>query len=80
MLSWINTSGNWVLGIVLAVVGFGLIIVAAFDVFRGAKGETKEWGKIIAGLVIGFIGGLFLVIGAPGVVSFFKKGQEIPHQ
>lgn len=80
MTSWINLSGNWVLGLALLIGGIILVIVAIKDLVLNLAPNQKKWGAAAGGLAIGFLGGLLMVWGATGVFTFFKnKGNEIPH-
>lgn len=79
MLNWILNSGNWGLGLLLAAIGIGLIGIAAIDMFKSVKGDTKNWAAFIVGLLIGLLGGFFLVVGATGFINIFKsKSNEVP--
>ncbi|MTE03610.1 MULTISPECIES: hypothetical protein [Lactobacillus] len=81
MTDWITNTSSWGLGLVLIAVGLFLIAVGVLDLGRNLKGESKNWGGAIIGLVIAIIGGALTTWGATNFITFFKNGgQEVPRQ
>jgi hypothetical protein len=78
--NWINHTGSWVLGAIALGCGFVLIISGIVVITINLMGTTQSWGKALAGLLIGIVGGLIGWWGASSMISFFKnQGKEIPH-
>jgi hypothetical protein len=80
IMNYFQTSGNWILGLVMIVVGFGLVIAAVIDLWAGLGHTNKDFKKAGVGILVGIVGGLLMIWGTSGIIGFFKGlGQSIPH-
>lgn len=80
ILQYLSGTGDWVLKLVVAVVGIGLIIAAVIDLYAGLGHTNKDMKKAGVGLAVGLLGGLLLAWSAGGLRDFFKEqGNTIPH-
>lgn len=74
--SWMKSLGSYGLDIVIAAVGFGLFMVAAVDIYKGFKGDNKDFKKIGLGLLIGIVGAWLIGMGAGGFADTMKSNSN----
>lgn len=77
---YVNKVGEWGLGVVMLLVGFGLIIAAVRDLYAGLAPANKDMKKAGIGVAIGILGALIMYWGATNIMGFFKGlSTEVPH-
>ena len=80
VLDYITRSGGWILSVIIALVGIGLIIAAVRDLWAGLAPANKDMKKAGIGLAVGILGGLLLAWSATGIKEFFTGlGGNVPH-
>lgn len=81
ILQYLTGTGDWVLKLVVAVVGIGLIIAAVIELYAGLGHTNKDMKKAGVGLAVGLLGGLLIAWGSGGISGFFQdQGNTIPHK
>lgn len=77
---YVSSTGSWLLGIVMLLVGIGLIIGAVRDLYAGLAPANKDMKKAGIGIAIGILGALIFYWGATGIMGFFNGlSSEVPH-
>lgn len=80
LTDYLNKVGDWGLGLVLVLVGFGLIIAAVRDLYAGLAPANKDMKKAGIGLAVGILGALILYWGSKTITGFFHNlSNEVPH-
>lgn len=81
VLNYVNGTGDWILAIVIGLVGIGLIIAGVIDLYKGLGHTNKDMKAAGIGFVVLILGGLLLAWSVGGVKGFFTKlGRDVPHK
>lgn len=62
-----------VLTVALGVGGGILVVVAVKDIVKSLMGDTKDWGGVVKGVVVGIIGGAFIAAAVGTLLGVFRN-------